>query len=463
MNQNQSSQEDNVLKLFHLEKKNIDHFHVLQQADGIHVEVTLCVAEHNCPVCGTVTSKIKDYKRKSITHSAVVGSPCIIDYKARRYLCSACNKTFYEHNPFALPGSKISLFTVYNVLNDLKQSTETFTSVANRHHVSITTATSIFDKHVHMARRQLPEVICVDEVFAFKSEKSKYVCVLLDYESQNIVDLLPSRQKAHLTDYFYKIPLAEREKVKLVSIDMWETYRIVTKLMLPKAKLSVDKFHVMQELSKRLDRVRIESMNQYYVRESIDYKNCSVAELAEYERKKKIYYVYKKFHWLIFSTNDKKLDHNMEKKFNSRLGKYCNFKDLLDIMLNDSPKLAEAYHFNFMLSEFYKSEQSKVESNLNRLIQELRDSNLQIMNEFANTLVRWKGEIINSFIIVGSKNKKINNAIIENRNKTIKNIKHNSNGFTNWDRFRNRVLYVINNDATYSLYPRFEKKGQTDI
>ncbi len=39
--------------------------------------------------------------------------------------------------------------------------------------------------------------------------------------------------------------------------------------------------------------------------------------------------------------------------------------------------------------------------------------------------------------------KHIRNAIIENRNKIIKAIKHNANGYTNWECFRKRVHYVL--------------------
>lgn len=37
--------------------------------------------------------------------------------------------------------------------------------------------------------------------------------------------------------------------------------------------------------------------------------------------------------------------------------------------------------------------------------------------------------------------KRINNKIIENRNKTIKTIKHNSNRYRYWEQFSNRVMY----------------------
>ena len=40
----------------------------------------------------------------------------------------------------------------------------------------------------------------------------------------------------------------------------------------------------------------------------------------------------------------------------------------------------------------------------------------------------------------------MNNGLIENRNKSIKLLKHSSNGYTNWDRFRARVLYSLNDN-----------------
>ena len=45
----------------------------------------------------------------------------------------------------------------------------------------------------------------------------------------------------------------------------------------------------------------------------------------------------------------------------------------------------------------------------------------------------------------------MNNALIENRNKSIKLLKHSSNGYTNWDRFRNRVLFCLNEDSTFKI------------
>ena len=37
---------------------------------------------------------------------------------------------------------------------------------------------------------------------------------------------------------------------------MWETYRDVSKVMFPNAKIAVDSFHVMQNVNRAIDRVR---------------------------------------------------------------------------------------------------------------------------------------------------------------------------------------------------------------
>ena len=124
-----SISDDYILHLFHLQKEQIDSFQVNHQDDGVHVRIKLTPKTTSCPVCGFPTSKVKSYVHKRITHSMLNTEACYIDYQARRYICPACNKTFYEDNPFTFKGMKISLLTVYNVLRDLKNPADTFKSV----------------------------------------------------------------------------------------------------------------------------------------------------------------------------------------------------------------------------------------------------------------------------------------------------------------------------------------------
>ncbi|MDO4467456.1 MAG: hypothetical protein Q4C49_10715 [Bacillota bacterium] len=65
--------------------------------------------------------------------------------------------------------------------------------------------------YVEVKRAPLPEVLCIDEVFLDISYSEKYACVLLDFKTNEIVDILPNRWKTTLDKYFYSIPLEEKK------------------------------------------------------------------------------------------------------------------------------------------------------------------------------------------------------------------------------------------------------------
>lgn len=225
-----------MLKMFNLEEKHIENFSVynvpVYKEDGkfkeniLNIDVKLINQKTSCPVCTSEKYTIKGYVSKKLKHSVLKNQKCIINYKARRYKCGFCQKTFYEHNPFALGSMRYTMNTVYNVLRDLKSETETFASVAHRHDVSTNTVISIFDDYVEVTRSKLPEIICIDEVYAFKSRNSKYVCVLLDYRSQEVIDLLPSRilssigkEKLSILSLWW-VKIIKRSQMRLLRIEI---------------------------------------------------------------------------------------------------------------------------------------------------------------------------------------------------------------------------------------------------
>lgn len=180
-------------------------------------------------------------------------------------------------------------------------------------------------------------------------------------------------------------------------------------------------------------------------------KKLSPDEYEKYLTAYKNYYLLKKFNFLLLADSEL-TDPNKEKRYNKVLARYCNYYDLYEMILNIDPQLREVIDIKDELYSFYsdcKYENAKEE--LENLIVVCRTSEIQAMQNFSKTLVNWKQEIINSFIIIPAINKKMNNALIENRNKTIKLLKHSSNGYRCWNRFRNRVLYVLNDDVSMRL------------
>ena len=63
--------------------------------------------------------------------------------------------------------------------------------------------------------------------------------------------------------------------------------------------------------------------------------------------------------------------------------------------------------------------------------------------EVARTLSNWKKEIINSFIYI-DEYRRISNGPIESMNSKIKLIIRNGNGYVNFNRERNRIMYCLN-------------------
>ncbi len=457
-----SLQLKDFLAAFGLDHANIKVIRIYHDSSSLCVYVELNIKEHLCPVCHSPTTKVKGYQMKKINHAVLNPVPCIIHYRARRFICPLCDKTFYEHNPFVSDHLKVSVATVYNVLQELKRPQATFSFVAQKYHMSASSVANIFDKHVQPHRRTLPQCLCFDETYAFKSTDSDYICVLLDYVNKKIVDVLPSRRKRYLVDYFHNIPLKERKNVKYVSFDMWFTYRDIAKLMFPDCICIVDKFHVLQELSRKVTKVRIDVMNRNKkIKDDLDKKrkalksdhlSLSPDDEVKLDIAKRNYYLLKKFDFVLFSNNRRIFDPNCEKQFNRVMNRYLNLYDIYHLILKIDPLLDEAVEIKDIIHAFYKNcKYENAKKELEDIIILCRSSNVKGLQDFSNTLVQWKQEIINSFIKIPSIDAKMNNALIENRNKAIKLLKHSSNGYTNWERFRSRVLYSLNDDISFKL------------
>lgn len=461
-----NSEKQDILALFNLEDEDVEDISFSNMGNCSIADVFLRDDRTPCEICGNEHVVIKGYQIKMITHSALTDRKSQIRYHARRYQCTICKKTWYEPNPFCFNSMKISALTVENVLRDLKDQTETFSSVAKRYHISPTSAASIFDQHVRMPRLTLPEYQCWDEAYAFfhKGENSKYVFTILDFQSQQPVDILPSRKKEYLISYFMSIPIEERKQVKMISTDMYNEYRSVIHEVFGDSIIhSCDHYHVSQELSRKVDRVRIRVMKSVP-----KYKDKNSKALTDE------YYLLKKFNWMIFKREDTRMkdkhlifDPSRERKMNTKLQRMLNYYDIRTMIEAIHPDLKAAWRLKDDLVDFYdENTYETAPDEIDKLIRKFRESGIPEMIEFAKTLRNWKQEIINSFIIVKHTYRvdkdtgqvvvsaqKLNNGLMECKNGIIKQIKGNANGYTCWERFRNRCLYVLRPDAKALLNP----------
>lgn len=458
-----TSEEHRILELFNLSDNDVNKTWYENLGGTAAVHVRLANHPFPCPDCECKEPRVKDYRIKKIEHSVLSDRKCILIYHARRYICPVCGRTYYERNPFVFKKQKISSLTVIRILEDLKSPNETFSSVAERYHVSATSVASIFDEHVNMEVRKLPNYLSVDEVYAFRSDDSKYVCVLLDYFSQEPVDILPSRQKKYLLEYFKRIPLRERNKVRMINTDLYDVYRQVFREVFPNAILSCDRFHTSQVLHRDLNNVRIRVMKRY-------------ANTAPPNNRDSCdeYYLCKHFSWIVTKRRDAYDKHgnllfakDRKPEYNYHFKKELNYFEIRQMIMAIDPGLAEAIDLKDKFVDFYtNATYESAPAELRELIKLFASSSVPEMNDFSRTLISWFQPIVNSFIIVDNEYsvdkstgqvaahpKRMNAGLIERKNGTIKLLKKGSMGYKNWDRFRNRCLYVLRKSANYHLAP----------
>ena len=442
-----------TIKLLNLEDINIDltKSHVDKVNGKLECTIVLNNTTTSCKECGSLSIVIKEYKIKKITHSISTNQPCILKYKARRFRCKDCNKTFFEDNPFCQKDEKLSLFTDIKILEKLRSHTATFSSVSKDLHASVQTVINVFDKYVEGARLPFSEVICIDEIYTNKLTRKKYSCIIMDFKTKQVIDVYPSRHKYDLIDKLSKVPINERKQVKYVIIDMWNTYKKVSLSVFPNSIIAVDSFHVIKHLNLAMDTIRIKIMRKYN-------KGHSKLEQAEM-----YYYMLKKFHYFFTKNFDNIYEGNIKvPKLKTAWDKHEIRKYLLSID-ND---LSYAYYLKQKYQEFnLTAKYETCDEELNELIDLFRSSHLEEFQIFGRLLNHWKTEIKNSFITVDALikdkqgnyievKKRLSNGPMEGCNSRIKCIIKNANGYRNFERFRKRVFFSINKNTPIKNYTK---------
>lgn len=216
---------------------------------------------------------------------------------------------------------------------------------------------------------------------------------------------------------------------------MNSTYRDIAHAFFKRATVCVDSFHVSQYFNDALNRIRKKVMNRYTKdKRSIEYRLLKQRQKLLFKRYSQLEYV------------EPRYDHVMQYHITER--------EIVRIILDIDPELKKAYElkeqyfdFNQITEETYTGRPEK-EKELDRLILNCIESGIIQMVKCGKTLNEWKTEILNSFIWVDGK--RVSNGPVEGKNSYIKKILFNANGFVNFERARNKIMYSQNHSQRYS-------------
>jgi transposase len=209
-----------------------------------------------CPVCDA-SSPVYDHRRREWRHLDTCQLMTVIQADVPRVDCA-------EHGvvqvavPWAEAGSGFTAMFEALAISWLHEAS--ITAVADMLNLSWDQVDGIMARAVRrgMAVRETKPVeeLGIDETSYQK--RHEYVTVLIDRDRDIVVDVLDGRKKADLKAWLEAIPEGERNRLRHVSMDMWEPYINAVNETVEDAeeKICFDRFHVSQHFGKALDKVR---------------------------------------------------------------------------------------------------------------------------------------------------------------------------------------------------------------
>ena len=228
------------------------------------IHAKLSYSPNHCPHChgkdiikwGSKTSNIRLLK--------ILEYNSILRLQKQRFRCKDCGKTFSAETDIVDKNCCIS--------NDVKlaitlklQKNISEKDIASDFNVSPNTVNriinSFFKEHLPN-KNYLAQALCFDEFKATNDCEGAMAFIFCNADNGDITDILPNRRLSYLKEYFSSFSLEARKKVKHIVIDIYKPYMTLIKDLFPNAKISLDRFHLVQLINRSFNKTRIKIMNQ---------------------------------------------------------------------------------------------------------------------------------------------------------------------------------------------------------
>jgi len=238
------------------------------------------------------------------------------------------------------------------------------------------------------------------------SNGQKYITILSDPINKCVLDIIEGRKTEDATELLINtLSPQQREKVDIVSMDMWKPFMTAVTEVIPQADIVHDKFHTAKYLNSAVDDVR-----KSEVGEQIILKNSKYLFLTNPEN------------WTEFQT----LKFEEINQVNSVTSQAWLIKENFKEIYNQGRKELCLTFFEL----WYKN---------------TLDSGIKRMIKVADTMLNHLKGIINSAVT------KITNSGAENINSQIQVVKSVARGFSNINGYRNAILFFQGNLNMFSL------------
>lgn len=188
------------------------------------------------------------------------GKLSYINLRIRRYKCPDCGQVFPDEFTFFTKRQHITHRLKDEIITRCIKG-ETFRYIANDYVLDPNTVASIFKEYAAAHKEELsyeytPEVLGIDEAHI----DDHYRLVLTDIVKQRLLDIKPNNHQRTVVSYLRTL---DPSICKCATMDFAPAYAKAVSIVLPKALIVIDKFHVVQEVNRCLDNVRKDIQNAY--------------------------------------------------------------------------------------------------------------------------------------------------------------------------------------------------------
>ena len=410
---------NSILKLLNMKDKNLnfnENFVVEREIKNKRCLVILGYLKNDfeyCPCCGCINENtiIKKGTRNSLIkinkHAELT---TYLDLTKQRYKCKNCNKKFYATTLEVDYRCHISNQVKLAILNCAKEMM-CKSLIARLYNVSDNTVQSIFDTVFYndtVYKDFLPKAICIDE-FTFK--KKTYAFNICNAKNGKTIDLVLDRTTNNLDKYFSHYTEKARKRVKFVVMDMYSPYIDLIKKWFPNAKIIIDLFHIVQLLTKSLNKTRINVMN-----ENKDDRN-------KFKR-----------YWRFILKSRFDLDTSTWNKFRC-FKNLMTETDVVDYFLSKDKFFENSYD---VYQDILYHLQHRNYEGFNKVINKEYKNISKQMQTTLSTLKKYSKYIRNTLEYSYS------NGVMERNNNTCKLIKRISFGFRNFRNMKSRIMIITN-------------------
>ncbi|MEK0175410.1 ISL3 family transposase, partial [Tetragenococcus halophilus] len=343
--------------------------------------------------------------------------PSVLRLFKQRFFCKACHHTFSAKTYYVAKDCYISQALKFALAVDLKKKIS-MKDIACRYFVSYKTVERVLDTFYQEPTRHpnhLPKQLLIDEFKGTKDCEGAMCFIFSDAQTGKIIDILEDRRNFKLVAYFQRFPYKMRQKVQHVVMDMNASYSPMIHQVFPKAKILVDHFHVIQQISRAFNQQRIRSMNQL--------KKGDPQQMKDYRKLKK--------YWKQLQKKHKHLGYKQLKQFPLFRQKYVTESEVVDYLLTIDPVLQASYDvYQGLMEAFEKRKAQQFFDIIDQLPQMLEEP----FRKSLRFLTKYRRAITLSFT------QPYSNGKLEGKNNLIKVIQRIAFGFRTFQHLRKRVL-----------------------